>query len=462
MKPASEHLSQQNDAAAQRTRRCRPPAPDSADEADRTDFYITQKEEAEENAPPSEALAADGRLKGIAGVDFKRAAIDYPHKLDEDSKYYLRTKPFIDVANKTLRHDGRGLDAETQRFFHDFANIVTALGLRSGQTVLDVGCGPGWLSEFLARFGYDVTGIDISPAMIEVARERLQRVPYGVAPGMPLRYRFLAHDIEAAPLAQTFDAIICYDALHHFANERAVIRHFAEMLNNGGQLFILEGDKPAAGSPAERELVEEMQRFEVLESPFSGDYLRALLRARGFVITGDYTSVNGLFDRDTLVGNQLRVEPSPVNYLLCKKVSPPHDSANGAVPDSLAPGILRARLSLLEEWPQQIAPSGEIRTRLKIENTGDTVWLTGAATRRGAVTLGVKVFDEQGNLAHEFHGEPPLRYAIAPGEGIALHINYRAPSAPGLYKFKIDLIDQLICWFEQQGSQPLERWVRVE
>ncbi len=412
-------------------------------------------------AATPKAFATNKRTQPIEDIDYKQAAVDYPQRLDEDSKYYLRTKPFVNVANKTLRHNGRGLDAETRRFFNDFACIAHTLGLRSGQRILDVGCGPGWLSEFLARFGYRVTGVDISPAMIEIARERLQRVPYSVDPATALDYHFIVHDIETAPLAETFDAIICYDSLHHFANEQTVLRHLAAMLCEGGLLFILEGDKPNAGSAAEQELIAEMRQFQTLESPFSGDYLRALLRDQGFVIIGDYISVNGFFDRDTLVDNQLHVASPAVNYLLCKKVSLAKDSAHQFVPDSRTPGVLSARLSMIEGWPQQTTASALIEALLKIDNTGDTVWLTGAATRRGAVMLGIKVFDTNDRLIDEFHGEPPLQYALAPGESTTVSLKYRAPETVGSYRFKIDLVDQQICWFEQQGSQPLELAILV-
>ena len=40
-----------------------------------------------------------------------------------------------------------------------------------------------------------------------------------------MRCRFLTQDIEIAPLPEKFDAIICYDSLHHFENERLVFRH---------------------------------------------------------------------------------------------------------------------------------------------------------------------------------------------------------------------------------------------
>lgn len=44
---------------------------------------------------------------------------------------------------------------------------------RRGRTLLEVGCGPGYFLEFFHRAGFDVTGFDKSPVMLEAARQRL-------------------------------------------------------------------------------------------------------------------------------------------------------------------------------------------------------------------------------------------------------------------------------------------------
>ena len=223
--------------------------------------------------------AADGggRLKKIEGVDYKRAAVEYPRKLDAERHHYLYTKPFYNLSNKPPKHVGDGMDAETFRHFCDFANIAVALALPAGSRILDVGCGSGWLSEFFARLGYDVTGIDISPDLIEISCARVARVAYGADHETPLRCRFMVHDAEGSPLAEEFDAVVCYDSLHHFEDERAVVRNLSAMTRYGGALFILEGDCPEEGSETEEELLEVMRHFETLESPFSREYLSELL-----------------------------------------------------------------------------------------------------------------------------------------------------------------------------------------
>ena len=53
--------------------------------------------------------------------------------------------------------------------------MLALLGDVSGQRVLDIGCGAGQLSETLAAHGATVSGIDVSPSMIEIARRRVRR-----------------------------------------------------------------------------------------------------------------------------------------------------------------------------------------------------------------------------------------------------------------------------------------------
>jgi len=398
---------------------------------------------------------ASGRLPKLEGIDYKRAALDYPLKLDAERSHYLRTKPFYNLANKPDKHLGDGMDAETHRHFTDFANMAVALALPPGARILDVGCGSGWLSEYFARLGYEVTGIDISDDLIAMARERVAKIPYDVDHETPLRCRFLTQDIEAAPLAEKFDAVICYDSLHHFEDERQVFRHLAAMLDVGGLLFILEGHKPSAGSATEDELKDVMRKYGTLESPFSSEYLRELIDASGLAVVGDYVSVNGLFEREMLEDNclPLRSLATDYHYLTCIKVA--EGVPASSVPDSRTPSVLRAEFTLREPPPARVDAGGKLTLALTIRNTGDTLWLNGQTLRAGVVMPGVIVRDERGDIVSEVHGHPMLPRAIAPGQSSAIDIPCPVPSVAGSYTVTIDLVDQQVCWFAERGSQPL-------
>ncbi|MGH9871899.1 MAG: methyltransferase domain-containing protein [Pyrinomonadaceae bacterium] len=401
-----------------------------------------------------------GRLPKLEGIDYKDAALNYPLMLDAERSHYLRTKPFYNLANKPDKHPGDGMDAETQRHFSDFANMAAALALPPGAKILDVGCGSGWLSEYFARLGYEVTGIDISDALVQMARERVVRVPYDVDHETPLRCRFQTLDIETEALPENFDAVICYDSLHHFEDERKVFRHLATMLDVGGLLFILEGHKPSAGSATEDELRDVMRRYGTLESPFSGDYLRALLDEHGLAVVGDYVSVNGLFEREMIEDNclPLRSLATDYHYLTCIKVG---EGRARSVPDSRKPRVLSAEFTLSGPPPPRVAAGSTFNFALTIRNAGDTLWLSGQTVRAGVVTPAIRIITQTGEIVTELHGQPMLPRSVAPGQILALNFKLAAPAEPGSYLVKVDLVDQHVCWFEERGSRPLVFSIKV-
>lgn len=401
-------------------------------------------------------LNETGRTPKPPGIDFKQAAIDYLGRLSEERQHHLRTKPFYNLAHKLPRYRGPGLDADSHRHFCDFANMAVALELPPGARILDVACGSGWLSEFFARLGYDVTGIDVSPDLIAMSEERVRKVPYGADHETPLRCRFLVHDVESGALPERFDAAVIYDALHHLDDERAAVRSIAAMLKPGGMLFVMEGNRPPRGSAGEAELVNVMERFGTLESPFDPHYLKRLLPENGLTVVGDYVSVDALIDREVIEPDgRVRIDLPAINYLLCKKV------ATGT-PDSRAPGSLRAELTLRSEWPERFESNEMFVLTLNVKNTGNTLWLGGRYLRRGGVMLGVKILDRNGRVVDEFHGEPPLPRAVGPDESCEVIIEHPCPSLEGDYTLKIDLVDQHICWFEERGSAPLLLPMRIQ
>ncbi|WP_441000306.1 class I SAM-dependent DNA methyltransferase [Fodinibius sp. SL11] len=109
--------------------------------------------------------------------------------------------------------------------------------LLSGQyhSVLDLGCGRGRHSHNLAMRGYEVTGIDLSTAAIETAREKAKE--------MEIRnVHFQVRDMRE-PLPQTFDAIVnLFTTFGYFKNDgenASVLDSVTAMLKNEG-LFVLD------------------------------------------------------------------------------------------------------------------------------------------------------------------------------------------------------------------------------
>lgn len=101
-------------------------------------------------------------------------------------------------------------------------------------TALDIGCGTGSLSLLLAGFGYQVTGIDLSPAMIALAQAKAQ------AAGLPIHFEVM--DAAFPPFAaQQFDLMLCRHLLFMLPTPDQVLRHWVSLLKPQGRLLLIEG-----------------------------------------------------------------------------------------------------------------------------------------------------------------------------------------------------------------------------
>lgn len=110
------------------------------------------------------------------------------------------------------------------------------LGPLQGKALLDVGCGSGQNSVMLARMGARVTGIDVSPGAIDVARRR------AAVNGVADRIRFLCTPIEKAPLVDgEFDIVWGDGILHHVLDDlELVVNHLVRCVKPEGLLVFSE------------------------------------------------------------------------------------------------------------------------------------------------------------------------------------------------------------------------------
>ncbi|MET7292835.1 class I SAM-dependent methyltransferase [Streptomyces griseoloalbus] len=109
--------------------------------------------------------------------------------------------------------------------------LRTWLPERAGD-VLDLGCGTGSLSLLAAEQGHRVTGVDRSPAMVTLAREKLA--------GRDAV--FLVGDAAAPPVGERrYDAVLVRHVLWTLPEPGRALRHWRGLLRPGGRLVLVEG-----------------------------------------------------------------------------------------------------------------------------------------------------------------------------------------------------------------------------
>ena len=106
----------------------------------------------------------------------------------------------------------------------DIANVIP------GADVLDVACGTGVLfPDYLERNVGSLTGVDISPEMVKIARSKFPQVQVYCA------------DVEEADLRKKFDCIVVYNAFPHFPDPEHLIEVLCNLLKPGGTLTVAHG-----------------------------------------------------------------------------------------------------------------------------------------------------------------------------------------------------------------------------
>jgi 2-polyprenyl-3-methyl-5-hydroxy-6-metoxy-1,4-benzoquinol methylase len=107
--------------------------------------------------------------------------------------------------------------------------IVKQIKPYLGNNVLEVGCGNGNFTVFLAQQCDRVTGIDINKEYVEVAKKRLVR-QVGVT--------ILQKDVSKLQSKNSFDTIIMLDVLEHIEDDVAILQKLNTLLQDRGKLII--------------------------------------------------------------------------------------------------------------------------------------------------------------------------------------------------------------------------------
>ncbi len=132
--------------------------------------------------------------------------------------------------------------------------------------ILDIGCGSGWpIAQYFLKAGFDVHGVDSSPALIGLCRKAFPASTWEVG------------DMRSLDIGQTFDGLIAWHSLFHLtpADQREVFPLFRKHAKPGAPLMFTSG-------PAHGEVVGQWQDQPLYHGSLGPDEYTAHLSANGF------------------------------------------------------------------------------------------------------------------------------------------------------------------------------------
>ncbi|GGC90999.1 methyltransferase [Chelatococcus reniformis] len=138
----------------------------------------------------------------------------------------------------------------------------------SRATVLDIGCGTGQpIAHHLTEQGCIVTGVDSSPEMIAMAKDRQ---PAG---------DWLIADMRTLSLSRTFDGLLAWDSFFHlgYDDQRRMFAVFRRHANAGAALMFTSG-------PSYGEAIGRLEGEPLFHASLDGAEYRTLLDAHGFAV----------------------------------------------------------------------------------------------------------------------------------------------------------------------------------
>lgn len=171
----------------------------------------------------------------------------------------------MNIAEETLKRMSR-LTRHTAQYFSFIEPYL-------GNCILDVGCGIGTFTEFLARKSPTI-GIDISQRCVAEAKSKLKNIK---------TVEVFQYDIESEAVLElrhlNVDTIVCFDVLEH-VDERRALKNMHDILNENGKLILKV--------PACRFLYNVLDVNLGHKCRYNKNQLNRLLQNHGFKIEQQY------------------------------------------------------------------------------------------------------------------------------------------------------------------------------
>lgn len=172
-----------------------------------------------------------------------------------------------DNVYKAYEKIANWMDKHRSRILFEKPYLDRAISyLKSGATMLDLGCGTGEpIGQYFVDAGFQVTGVDASTEMLKIAKLRCPKI------------KFILSDMRSLKLDEKFDCIIAWHSFFHLLqdDQRGMFKVFALHLKANGVLLFTSG--PEAG-----EVWSNNGGENLYHASLSPDEYKTLLQQHGF------------------------------------------------------------------------------------------------------------------------------------------------------------------------------------
>lgn len=159
-----------------------------------------------------------------------------------------------------------GLDNSIRRFLQNPQKILNPY-IRSGMTVLDLGCGPGFFTVEIAKLlngSGKVIAADLQDGMLEKVRQKIT--------GTELEQRIILHKCQSETIGITekVDFVLAFYVVHEVPNQDKLFQELKSILNPDARIFIVEPNFHVTGKSFDTMLERAKNLgFEIADRPKS-------------------------------------------------------------------------------------------------------------------------------------------------------------------------------------------------
>ncbi len=184
-------------------------------------------------------------------------------------EYYDLTSPYYQSLWGEHIHHGywiRGDESKETAQIQLIEHLAQLAGIKTGMRILDIGCGFGGTSLYLAKkYAASTTGITISPVQVQMAKE--------AAAKMKLDSSFLLMDAEDMQFAQPFDLLWSVESISHYHDPRKFFASTAKFLKPGGCFALTDWFRKENISPADKKkFIEPIEEGMMVELRGMNEY----------------------------------------------------------------------------------------------------------------------------------------------------------------------------------------------